>query len=293
MEISSQTRGLELSPERFRWLDAARQLAIVVAVYIIYSAARALSGDSASVAVAQGEALVRWQRDWGLYWEPDIQSWTTASLAATHIANTIYFWFHLPLLAVFAIWMFFRDRERFRFLRSVWVITQVIGAVFYFLYPVAPPRLLPAGYGFEDTMAQLSPINYSSAEAGPLMNQYAAFPSLHFAWSVIIAVGLYQTLPWPPARLLALLFPLASFWSIVATGNHFVADALGGAAVVALAFLLASALDWLLARPPPSLTLPSAPRSRSRSRSPARRSSRPPPSSSGPPRSPPPAGSRR
>src|SRR3972149_11563522 len=102
MEISSQARGLGLARERLRWLDAAQQLAIVVAVYVIYSAARALSGDSASVAVAQGEALIRWQRQWGLYWEPDIQSWTTASLASTHIANTIYFWFHLPLLAAFA-----------------------------------------------------------------------------------------------------------------------------------------------------------------------------------------------
>ena len=246
MDISSRARGLGLARERLRWLDAAQQLAIVVAVYAIYSAVRALSSDAADVAVAQAQDIVRWQRQWGLYWEPDIQAWTTESLTVTHIANTVYFWFHLPLLIVFAVWMFFADRQRFRFLRNVWVITQVIGVAVYFLYPVAPPRLLPESYGFVDTMAQLSPINYSSAEAGPLMNQYAAFPSLHFAWSVIIAVGFYQTLPWRPAKALPLLFPLASFWSIVGTGNHYVADALGGGIVVSAAFLLAHSLDRLL-----------------------------------------------
>src|SRR3990172_9900092 len=128
------------------------------------------------------------------------------------------------------------------------VTTQLIGVAVYFLSPVAPPRLLPESYGFVDTMARLSPINYTTAEAGPLMNQYAAFPSLHFAWSFIIATGLYQTLPWRRVRPLALLFPLASFWSIVATGNHFVADALGGAAVVAVAFLLAYGFDRARAR---------------------------------------------
>ena len=291
--MSWQTRGLTLPAVRGRPLDALQQVALVVAVYAIYSAVRALTSDAADVAVAQAQDIVRWQRQWGLYWEPDIQAWTTESLTVTHIANTVYFWFHLPLLIVFAVWMFFADRQRFRFLRNVWVITQLIGVAVYFLYPVAPPRLLPESYGFVDTMAQLSPINYSSAEAGPLMNQYAAFPSLHFAWSVIIAVGLYQTLPWRPAKALPLLFPLASFWSIVGTGNHYVADALGGAAVVTVSFLVAPALDRLLARPSP-LTHPlTARRSRSRSRSPGRRSSRPPPSSSGPPRSPPPAGSRR
>src|SRR3989304_3857890 len=239
MEIPSQGRGLGLARERLRWLDAAQQLAIVVAVYVIYSAARALSGDSASVAVAQGEALVRWQRQGALYWEPDIQAWTTESLTVTHIANTVYFWFHLPLLAVFAVWMFFADRQRFRFLRNVWMITQVIGVAVYFLSPVAPPRLLPESYGFVDTMAQLSPINYSSAEAGPLMNQYAAFPSLLFPWSVLFAVGFSHPLPWRPAKALPLLFPLASFWSIVGTGNHYVADALGGGRVVSAGFLLA------------------------------------------------------
>ena len=246
--MATNARRPALSLALPRWPDIVRQMAIVVAVYAAYSAVRAVSNGAAVQAVAHAEDLFAWQRDWGLDWELSIQEWALKSLSVVRIANTVYFWFHLPVLIAFAVWMFLANRNAYRFLRNVWVISQVIGVVIYLFYPVAPPRLLPASYGFVDTMALHSAINYSSSEAGPLMNQYAAFPSLHFAWSVLIAAGLYLTIPWRPARYLALLFPAASFWSIVATGNHYVADALGGAVVVALAFLLAYAFDRARAR---------------------------------------------
>ena len=218
----------------------------MAAIYVTYSAVRSLSGDAADAAVARAEDLVRWQQQWGLNWEPDIQAWTLDRMTLMHIANFIYFWLHLPLLPVFALWMFLTNPRSYSFLRNVWVITQLIGVTAFYLMPVAPPRLLPDGYGFVDSMALYSPINYTTSEAGLLVNKYAAFPSLHFAWSFIIAVGLYQTLPWRWTRLLALAVPLASFWSIVATGNHFVADALGGGIVVAVGFLVAVGIDRLL-----------------------------------------------
>ncbi len=246
--MATNARRPALSLALPRWPDVVRQMAVVVAVYVAYSAVRAISGGAAPAAVAHAKDLVAWQRDWGLYWEPSIQEWALKSLSVVHLANTIYFWFHLPVLIAFAVWMFLANRNAYRFLRNVWVISQVIGAVIYLFYPVAPPRLLPGSYGFVDTMALHSAINYSSSEAGLLMNQYAAFPSLHFAWSILITAGLYQTIPWRWARPLALLFPAASFWSIVATGNHYVVDALGGALVVAAAFLLAYAFDRARAR---------------------------------------------
>jgi membrane-associated phospholipid phosphatase len=229
-----------------RWLRGLREVAIVLAIYVAYSAVRSLSGDEVASAVASAEEIVRWQERWGLDWEISIHSWTIDRSPLVHVANFIYFWFHLPLLPVFAVWMFWRDERSFGFLRLVWLISQVIGIAFFYFYPVAPPRLLPPGFGFFDTLAQNGLVDYQQAELGLLMNKYAAFPSLHFAWSFIIAAGLYQTLPWLWARRLALLFPLASFWSIVATGNHYVADALAGGVVVAFAFLMAFGAERLL-----------------------------------------------
>lgn len=235
-----------IAVRNLRWLHGFREVLVVAAVYITYSAVRSLSGDAADAAVARAEDLVRWQQQWRLNWEPDIQAWTLDRLPLMHIANFIYFWLHLPLLPIFALWMFLTNPRSYSFLRNVWVITQLIGVTAFYFLPVAPPRLLPDGYGFVDSMALYSPINYTTSEAGLLVNKYAAFPSLHFAWSFIIAVGLYQTLPWRWTRLLALVVPVASFWSIVATGNHFIADALGGAIVVAVGFLVALGIDRLL-----------------------------------------------
>jgi membrane-associated phospholipid phosphatase len=78
------------------------------------------------------------------------------------------------------------------------------------------------------------------------MNKYAAFPSLHFAWSFIIAAGLYRTLPSPWARWASLMLPVLSLWSILATANHFILDALGGAIVAAFCFATVAAIDRFL-----------------------------------------------
>lgn len=223
-----------------RWARGMREIGIVLAIYIAYSAVRSLSGDEAAAAVANAEDLIRWQERWGLDWELDIQEWTLDLWPLVHVANFVYFWFHLPFLALFAVWMFWKDERTFGFLRWVWLITQVIGLFFYYFYPVSPPRLMPPAFGFEDTLLNHSPVNYGGAEAGILMNKYAAFPSLHFAWAFIIAAGLFTTLPSPWKRPVAFFFPLASFWSIVATGNHYVVDALSGGVLAAFAFALAA-----------------------------------------------------
>ncbi len=221
-------------------------MAVVLAIYVAYSAVRSLSGDATQEAIARAQDIVRFEVDLGINWEPDIQSWTLGYDPLIHVANFIYFWLHLPLLVVFAPWMFFRSRKDFNFLRNVWVISQLIGIFFFLLYPVAPPRLLPSGYGFVDTLTMQGPFNYTSAEAGVLMNKYAAFPSLHFAWSFIIAAGFHRTLPWRWARIGVLSFPLFSFWAIVATANHYVADAVAGGIVAAISFALAILLERVL-----------------------------------------------
>lgn len=243
--ITREATGPAASARRLVLLHGAREMAIVLAIYVAYSAVRSLSGDAAQEAVARAQDIIHFEVNWGINWEPDIQSWTLGYKPLIHAANFVYFWLHLPLLLVFAPWMFFRSRKDFNFLRNVWVISQLIGIFFFLLYPVAPPRLLPNGYGFVDTLTMQGPFDYTSAEAGVLMNKYAAFPSLHFAWSFIIAVGLHRTLPWRWARIAVLGFPLLSFWAIVATANHYVADALAGGLVAAASFALAVAGERL------------------------------------------------
>jgi hypothetical protein len=178
------------------------------------------------------------ERRLGIYIEPAVQSQTLRSGLRTHLWNAIYFWGHLPLLAAFAAWMYGVDRSLYRRLRNAFLVSQGIGAVIYFLFPVAPPRLMPAEYGYTDTLAERHELHYELGTMKLFLNEYAAMPSLHFGWSLLMTGGLWSGVGGWKAKTMAVVSPLASLTSIVATANHWVLDAVGGAAVMAVSAAL-------------------------------------------------------
>jgi hypothetical protein len=108
----------------------------------------------------------------------------------------------------------------------------------YVNFPVTPPRLMPPNYGFTDTLALRGGDPYTEGDL--FVNTFAAFPSLHFAWVVLVAVALLRLNRW--LFPLAIILPFASICSIVVTANHYIIDAAGGAAVAAFGLLIAAAL---------------------------------------------------
>ncbi|MFE0085218.1 phosphatase PAP2 family protein, partial [[Kitasatospora] papulosa] len=124
----------------------------------------------------------------------------------------------------------------------------------FWLYPLAPPRLMP-GLGFIDTVHGVQDLD--SPDFGALTavtNQYAAMPSLHFGWSLWCGLVILLLAPKPWMKVLGLLHPLFTVSAIVATGNHWVLDAVGGGAVVAAGF----GLTYVLAGPRRLQALPDA-----------------------------------
>ena len=116
----------------------------------------------------------------------------------------------------------------------------------YYALPTAPPRLLPEA-GLVDTMALYSQTSYQAQGVGPLVNAYAALPSLHFGWALLIAMALWMARPAggrgvAVAGTLGLLLMSGQLVSIVVTGNHFLLDAAVGAAVAGAGVLVA--LGW-------------------------------------------------
>jgi membrane-associated phospholipid phosphatase len=100
--------------------------------------------------------------------------------------------------------------------------------------------------GFIDTVHGVQ--DFSRPDYGTLThltNQYAAMPSLHFGWSLWcgVVIAVLASRWWMKA--LGLLHPLLTALSIVATANHWVLDAAGGAVVVAAGF----GLTYLLSGP--------------------------------------------
>ncbi|WOX09366.1 bifunctional glycosyltransferase 87/phosphatase PAP2 family protein [Streptomyces sp. N50] len=153
--------------------------------------------------------------------------------------NFYYESFHFVVpLTVMAV-LYWRRPVDYRWARSALGFATLLALVGFWLYPLAPPRLLP-GLGIIDTVHGVQ--DFSKPDYGTLTaltNQYAAMPSLHFGWSLWCGVVIFALAPKWWMKALGLLHPFFTVSAIVATGNHWVLDAVGGAAVVAAGFGLA------------------------------------------------------
>lgn len=156
-------------------------------------------------------------------------------------------------LAILGV-LYVRRPADYRWVRSSIGFATLLALVGFWLYPLAPPRLMP-GLGFIDTVHGVQ--DFAKPDYGALTemtNQYAAMPSLHFGWSLWCGVVVVMLAPKPWMKALGLLHPLFTVSAIIATANHWVLDAVGGAAVVALGFGLTHVLSG-----PRKLWLPAVP----------------------------------
>lgn len=144
---------------------------------------------------------------------------------AQNLANTYYSYLHLSVTAGLVIWLMLRRPDGHRAYRLVLVAVTATALLFFWLFPVAPPRLT-------ESLPFLPPIPDQASE--PYMNPYAAFPSLHFAWSAWCAWVIMRTSRNRIAKL-AWIYPFLTALVILATANHFILDLVGGGVILAIA----------------------------------------------------------
>ena len=144
-------------------------------------------------------------------------------------------------------YLYLRHNRSFYFVRNMFVVAWAIALLGYAVYPTAPPRFFPE-WGFVDSVADFTGVDPSSSEgANALFNPYAAVPSMHVAFALMIAVPLAKLAKTRPVRWFWTAYPAVVTFVIVMTANHFVVDAFLGAATAACA---ATAAVWLArARP--------------------------------------------
>ncbi|MEU0780502.1 bifunctional glycosyltransferase 87/phosphatase PAP2 family protein [Streptomyces sp. NPDC006173] len=181
----------------------------------------------------------------------DIEHWVNHAVFTIGFLRDFFdfyyesFHFFVPL-AVLGV-LYVRRPADYRWARSALGFATVLALVGFWLYPLAPPRLMP-GLGVVDTVHGVQ--DFSKPDYGTLTaltNQYAAMPSLHFGWSLWCGLVIAILAPKWWMKALGLLHPFFTVSAIVATGNHWVLDAVGGAAVVAAGF----GLTYLLQGPRP------------------------------------------
>lgn len=223
------------------WLDALRQLALFAVAYYAYRIVRGLVDGHASLAFENARTLVGVERDLGLFFEPNLQELVQRHAhVLVDAASWMYVNSHFLVTTAFLVWLYLARNSAFYFVRNMFVVAMALALVGYLALPTAPPRFLPE-WGFDDTVASL--VGQSAERsADVLYNPFAAVPSMHVAFALMIAVPAVRLIRHRALKLVWALYPLLVTLVVIVTANHFWLDAALGAAVAAVSAWAADAL---------------------------------------------------
>lgn len=214
------------------------QLAILIAAICAYFGVRGATEGSVGEALANAGLVVDLERFLGLYHEPWLQETFAGAPAVKTVFNWIYIWGHWPVIAVTLIWLALRHPAVYLRTRNAMMLSGGIGMVIFAAFPVAPPRL--AELGMVDTVT-VSSHAYRVLQPPMFTNQYAAVPSLHVGWNLLIGVAIALAARRLWVRVIGVVMPMAMVAAVVLTANHYIVDAVAGAALTTAA--------WLVCRP--------------------------------------------
>ncbi len=203
-----------------------RQIVIVAGAVIAYFGVRGLTEGSVATAERNAQFVLDFERSMGVAVEHQMQRALIASDSVVTLANWVYIWMHWPVLIGTLIWLIVVDRDEYIALRNAMIISGLIGLVIFATFPVAPPRLYSPE--FVDTVTERSH-SYRVLQPPGFVNAYAAVPSLHFGWNLLVGIAWFRVGRSRWWRVAAVLMPAAMAWAVVATANHYVLDVvLGG-----------------------------------------------------------------
>lgn len=210
---------------------------------VVYQASRALVIGDETVALKNAFEVIDLEKIFGIHFESSIQGWMLENLHLTQVLNQFYVWAHLPVTAIFFVWLYRRRRSVYPFVRNAFFLTNVLALAVFVVFPVAPPRML-GGEGFVDTLSLISGIDLHQGNLSGWFNPYAAVPSMHFGYSLMVGVLTAILAKHYLVRAVAMMYPVLVFVTIVGTANHYVMDALAGAVVLMAAF----GITWFATR---------------------------------------------
>jgi hypothetical protein len=209
----------------------------------LYDAVNNLAPLRLSVALGNARGILHVERVLHIDPELSLDRWLashhTLGLILADYYDNAHFIVTLGLLA----WLWWRRADLYRPLRNSLVLINVIGFVVFWIFPLAPPRMLD---GFTDVVAATHAFgSWHTGALASAANQLAAMPSLHMAWAGWCTVALWRMTRRSTVRALALAYPCFTAFAVLATGNHFLLDIVGGLATLALSLLLAGRFGGL------------------------------------------------
>ncbi|MEV7423522.1 phosphatase PAP2 family protein [Streptomyces sp. NPDC091212] len=240
MNIDARTGPAERKPDVSTRPPLVRELLLVAGLFLVYKLGRQAATGHTAEAFRDADRVRGWERALHLPGEGAVQGVLLHDTTLVQLANTYYATVHFPATVLFLCWLYWRRPGHYVWARRVLAALTGAALVLHLLMPLAPPRLL-AATGLVDTGRVYGPTVYAASPAhDTVANQFAAMPSLHVGWALMVAVGLIAATRtrW---RRLWLLHPLLTLFVVIGTANHYWLDAAVAVALlgVALAFIRA------------------------------------------------------
>jgi membrane-associated phospholipid phosphatase len=216
-----------------RVLWVASQVGVVALGVFCYFQVRGLTESAPAAAFRHGHDVLAFEGRLGIDVEPAIQAPVTISPVLETLANWVYIWGHWPVIIGVMIWLVWHHRTEFLRLRDAMLVSGGLGLIVFASYPVAPPRL--ADPDLVDTVAEESHA-YRVLQPPNFVNQYAAMPSLHVGWDLLVGLAIAAAATNVVARWIGYLLPLLMAFAVVATANHYVVDVVAGVALALVGY---------------------------------------------------------
>ncbi|MFI5682440.1 phosphatase PAP2 family protein [Streptomyces sp. NPDC051636] len=243
-ERGPRVLGRLRTPRRPRlWFE----ILLIAVSYWTYSLIRNAVPEQRGQALRNADWIWRVEHHAGIAVEESVNHAVNAATWLIVGMNYYYATLHFVVTLGVLVWLYRGHPGRYAATRMVLFATTGVALVGYYLFPLAPPRLMRGGHFVDTVMVHRTWGSMASGDLKHMSNQYAAMPSMHIGWSLWCGLTVFALASVPWVRVLGLVYPAATLVVIVATANHFWLDAVGG--VLCLAFGFTVARLWFGALP--------------------------------------------
>jgi membrane-associated phospholipid phosphatase len=220
------------------WPDALWQIGLFALADLCYETVRGIADGNDAIAFDHARSIVDFEQGLGLFFEPHLQSWAMNHRILVDFANFMYVNSHFVITTSVLVWLYLRHNRQFYFVRNMFMVAMVLALVGYLAMPTAPPRFLPE-LGFVDTISYYADVHHDSAFVTLFFNPYAAVPSMHVAFALMLAAPTMRLVRRRALKVLWAVYPLVVALVVIVTGNHWWFDTVAGALVALMSGLVA------------------------------------------------------
>jgi hypothetical protein len=217
--------------------DVIWQLVLFCGAYWLYRLVRGQVWDQSAAAFEHARDIVSLERSLHVFVEPSLQSWAIRAGWIDDVGSWMYLNTHFVVTTCALAFIYLFRNEHFYFVRNMFMVAMGIALLGYLVYPTAPPRMLPE-LGFSDSVSDFTGVS-SDAAVNALYNPYAAVPSMHVGFALMLAVPMIRMTRRRWAQVLWALYAPVVAMVVVVTANHWVFDAVTGALSAAVAAVVA------------------------------------------------------